>query len=245
VILLPMIAFEAPAETDLLDASLRALDKMDWIIFTSENAVRFFAGRARSMGIDFARLPRPLNVAAVGPVTARAASTEGLGATYTATHHNGSALAAELRDRLAGMRVLLPRSDIAKDDLPRALRETAAQVIEVVAYRTLTPGGAVPAPGGRIMGREEPANPAAAALERVRAGDVDVVTFASPSAFQNFTEMLGAEAVRSMAERVSFAAIGPATAAAIREAGIPVAIEAREATTENLVDAISEHCATK
>ncbi|MFZ0967512.1 MAG: uroporphyrinogen-III synthase [Candidatus Acidiferrales bacterium] len=239
VLLVPTVNFAGPDDTVILDATLRSLDRMDWIVFTSENAVMFFARRARALGIALGELKGGTKIAAVGPTTAAAAASEGMTADYVAKRHNGEALAQELRGELAGKRVLLPQSDLAKDDLARMLREFAGQVIDVVAYRTVAPGSETPAPTGRIRGTEEIVDPAAEALSRVRSGDVDVISFASPSAYRNFAELMGAEAMRALSDSAKFAAIGPTTARAIRDDGWDVAIEASESTAHGLGDAIA------
>ena len=80
-------------------------------------------------------------------------------------------------------------------------------------------------------------------MERVLSGEVDVISFASPSAFHSFEEQAGASALRELSERVAFAAIGPVTAAALREAGMRVAIEAAESTAAGLAEAIVNYYA--
>ncbi len=234
VLLLPMVRFEDPDDTLLLDASLRALDRIDWIIFSSANAARFTARRAQTLQISLASSQPRLKIAAVGPATAKAAGIEGLAVTYVAKNHTGEALAAELTSELRGKRVLLPRTNIATDDLPRALREKAAQVIEVVAYCTVSPitPAAQHIAGGRIMGTEPPPSPEALALERVRNNDIDLIALASPSAFQNFAELLSADELRRLSQSNRFAAIGPTTAQVIRDAGCTVAVEAQQSSAE-------------
>ena len=241
VLLLPTVSFADPADTIILDAALRSLDRIDWIVFTSENAVKFFVKRARALGIDVAELQKQTRIAAVGPGTASAAAAEGLRVEYVAKKHRGESLAEELRPELCGKRILLPQSDLAKDDLARMLREFAGQVIDAVAYRTVASGAEAPVAGGRIRGTEEPADPAAETLSGVRKGEVDAISFASPSAFLNFAEMVGAETMRLLSESAKIAAIGPTTARAIREDGWNVAIEASEATSHGLADAIAVH----
>jgi uroporphyrinogen III methyltransferase/synthase len=241
VLHLPTVAFADPTEFVLLDAALRALDRIDWIVFTSENAVKFLKRRADTLGIDTSGVdPRPA-VAAVGPATAQAALAAGFGADYVAKKHSGAGLAAEMQTQLTGRRVLLPRSDLAQGDLPRALREVAAQVIEVVAYRTVAPGVGTSVPSGRIRGDEDSGAASGDAMGRIRRGDVDVITFASPSAFHHFRELIDAETMQSFAARVSFAAIGPTTARAIREAGWLAPIEAAESTAQGFAEAIAAH----
>jgi len=143
---------------------------------------------------------------------------------YVATNHTAHALAQELRETLAGGNVLVPRSDRAGDDVAVALREGGAQVTDVVAYRTVAPEA-----------------PDQAVLDRIRAAEIDVAIFASPSAFHNLDGFLGAGELAKLAERVQFAAIGPTTAKAMREAGVRVHIEAEEASAAGLADSIAKY----
>ena len=47
VLLLPAVSFSEPADMTELDRAIRSLQSFDWILFTSANAVRFFAARSR------------------------------------------------------------------------------------------------------------------------------------------------------------------------------------------------------
>ncbi len=222
----PLVEFLPPQDSAPLDAALRGLRGFDWLLFTSQNAVRFISSRCSEMGILVSReKPR---VAAVGAATAHAAEEAGFGVARTAVRSNGRGLAEELRAELPGAKILLPRSDLAGSELPGALRGAGAEVTDVIAYRTAAPQG-----------------PAAAALEKVLRGEVDVITLASPSAFSYLAERAGGDVLRRLAERVSFAAIGPVTSAAIVRAGLPLAIEAKEQSAAGLVRAIVEHYARK
>jgi uroporphyrinogen-III synthase len=222
----PLVAFLPPENSAPLDAALRALAGFDWLLFTSQNAVRFVAERCEALSLPVSGA-RP-RVAAVGPVTARVAEEAGFWLTRVAAQSTGRALAEELKAELPGKRILLPRSDRAQADLPAALRRAGAEVTEVIAYRTVAPEGK-----------------AAAALEQVLRGEVDVITLASPSAFDRLAELAGADALRKLAEQVAFAAIGPVTAEAVARAGLPVAIQANEQSAAGLVGAIVEHFAKR
>jgi uroporphyrinogen-III synthase len=231
VLLIPVLGFVEPTEKELLDAALRALPKIDWILFTSENAARYLAKRAEKIGVDIRKEAAQTKIAVVGPATASAAESVGWYVSHVARNHNGQALAAEMERTLAGKRVLLPRSDIATEELPRALRQSAAQVIEVVAYRIV----------GRISGTQEPPSPQRDALDRVRRGGVDMVTLTSPSAVQNFTELIGFPIMCKLANAHRLASIGPTTSKAITDVGWEVAVEAKESTAKGLVAAIVAH----
>ena len=222
VLLLPMVRFTGPPQGSELDQSIRVLEEFDWLVFTSANAVRFFLARCR----ELERWPQlPLRIAVVGPATQDALEAEGLRPAVAPREFRGAALAAEIQAEVAGRRILLPRSDQAGDELPRLLRAAGALVTDVVAYSTAQPDSAA---GGPV-------------LEALRRGQADALTFFSPSAFRHFADSFGREALLRLSSRVVLAAVGPVTAAAIREAGLPVAVEAAQATAAALVTALERH----
>ena len=221
---LPMVSFAPTENFDELDSALRRFAEFDWIVFTSQNAVRFLFRRGCELKARRAVQPaRPL-IAAVGAATAQAARNLDIRVDYVAQTSSGEALAAELRDRISGTTVLLPRSDRADDRMPALLREAGANVVEVVAYRTTMPESFDPA-----------------ILESARRGEVNVIVFASPSAFENFRVAITPANAAELSKEMQFAAIGPTTAAAIREAGIQVGIEANESSVAGLAEAIARY----
>jgi uroporphyrinogen-III synthase len=220
VILLPVVAFESPEDSGPLDHALGELPTFDWVLFTSQNAVRFFSRRLEQLGLG-----KPTQrIAALGPATAEVARQQGFSVDYIATQHTGHALADELRGSIKGRRLLLPHSDLADDQIAKSLREVGAEVADVVAYRTVAPEALDQA-----------------ILDRIRGGEVDVTIFASPSAFHNLAGFLGVSQLVKLAESVQFAAIGPTTARSMRESGVRVHIEAEEASAAGLADAIVKH----
>jgi uroporphyrinogen III methyltransferase / synthase len=247
VIELPCVEFREPEDTGPLDAAIRALRDFSWLLFTSQNAARFFSRRCRALGVDFIQLPklRPC-VAAIGPATAEAATAEGFPVDFVPPAGTGRSFAGifkgcvrsvaglEVKEPVlnfvhgaAGMRILIPRSDVAMRDRGAAdwtevLREAGADVTEVVAYRTCMP--------------ESLAGPQ---LEEVRSKGADCLVFASPSAFENFTKSVGIDDLRRLGASSTFAAIGTTTATAIRAAGISCAIEAAAPNAEAVAAAIS------
>jgi uroporphyrinogen-III synthase len=97
-------------------------------------------------------------------------------------------------------------------------------VTEVVAYRTAVPESLD-----------------AGIVDRVQRGEVDAIVFASQSAYHNLSDAMGAKRLIELSSRVDFAAIGPTTARALREAVARVAIEANESSAAGLADAIAKH----
>jgi uroporphyrinogen-III synthase len=220
VVLFPLVEFLPPMDFVTLDEQLLRLQAFDAVLFLSANAVRYVFERSRYLHVDWGRC-RPQLIAAVGPATARALSEEGVHVDYVARQHTGEALARELHASIAGRSVLLPRSDRGNEGVSTALKQIGACPSEVVAYRTAMP---------------EEVN--AAIAGRISRGEVDAMIFASPSAVQNFAALLGPDSVAKLAQQIEFAAIGPTTTEALREAGLRVAMEAAESSAEGLADAI-------
>jgi uroporphyrinogen III methyltransferase/synthase len=130
------------------------------------------------------------------------------------------ALAAQ--GSLVGVRILLPRADIAPKELVETLAGKGAIARDVVAYRTVPD----------LSNRD-------AIRERLAQGEIDWLTFTSSSTVRNFLEAVGVEAVR--AARPKIASIGPTTSATLREAGLAPTIEAAAHTIPGLIDAIVQH----
>ena len=225
VVSFPTVAFAPPDDWQQLDQQLRRLDSFDAILFLSRNAVRFIFDRCAELGIQCERAGPPARlVAAVGPATAAALKHAGVRVDYIAKQNDGEALVRELRDALAGRRVLLPRSDRGDERVPDALREIGAGVTEVVAYRTV-----------------EPSNLDPAILDRIRRAEVDAVVFSSPSAFRSFRRLLGEAETRKLSARIPFFAIGPTTARAISDSGMQAPVHAPRASSAGLVQAIVDY----
>jgi len=223
VVLLPAISFAEPADSGPLDAAIAALSTFDWILFTSANAARYFGRRCKARGVDPKAAQsgeRPLFVAVVGPATAEAAAAEGFLVGHMAQEFQGLSLAQELAPDLTRKKVLIPHGDLAADDLVVALRFAGADVTEVTAYRTLEVDSGAPE-----------------ALEAVRKGEVDMVSFFSASAFRSVSARVGVDVLG----RIPIAAIGPVTADAIRDAGLKVAVESKVPTSKAFITALLQH----
>jgi uroporphyrinogen III methyltransferase / synthase len=219
---LPLVRFLESKDTADLDRAIRSLDEFDWIIFTSANAVTFFVGRCRAL--ESSPNMGRTKIAAVGTATRVALEKQGLQASFVPAEFSGAGLAAELSGVISGKSVLLPRSDRASEELPSALCKAGAKVTEVIAYVTAGP-------------EAFDCN----LVDAIRDGRVDAVAFFSPSAFREFQKLMGADLPVKYDSRVALAAVGPVTAGAIRGTGLPVAIEADEATTASLVEGLERH----
>jgi uroporphyrinogen-III synthase len=221
-ILLPMVAFGLPDDLQALDDSLRRLREYHWVFFTSQNAVRALQERSEQLKVSLHDAIGTAQIAAVGPATAEAARAAGLAIAYVAKEHNGVALAQELQAEVRGKRVLLPRSDRANHDLVETLQRLGAHVTEIIAYKTLRPAS------------DDTHN-----LENILQDVPDAVLFFSPSAVHHLRELLGPQQFHNLAVKSAFAAIGPVTERALREAGVQRLVVASDASATAILESLA------
>lgn len=218
---LPSIAIGAPESWGPLDDALRALDGFDWVIFASSNGVERTLARMEVLDVPVSALAAR-KLAAVGPATAERLAREVRPPDFVPAEARGEALAAEIAPHVRGRRVLLPRAADGRPELPTGLAAAGAVLSAPDAYRT------VAAPAETLL-------PLASWIER---GEVDAVAFASPSAVRAVVGALGAAGAGLGG--VLLAAIGPTTAAALREAGLLVGAMPARYTAAALAEEIAE-----
>lgn len=135
----PLLVIRPPSDASLLaelDAAIDQLYTYRWLIFTSVNGVRFFYERL-ILRRGTSDLPAALNVAAVGPETAKALAERGIQALIPDTAYQQEGLVLSLQPYVrAGDRVLLPTAAVTRDHLSRTLRESGAIVHQVTVYET-------------------------------------------------------------------------------------------------------------
>lgn len=224
VICFPTIEIGPPRSYGKLDSALRRLQDYDYLVFTSVNGVNAFVSRMQFLKIKRALLCG-VTIAALGEMTAQSLRMYGLTpgivpAVFTSRH-----LADAFRgEQMRGKKVLLVRSDIAGDLLPRALKKMGASIEEVSGYRIRKP---------RVK---------AGAMKRlIEKRLVDCITFTSPSTFVNFMSLMKGVAVKRFLKKITVAAIGPVTEQEIVKHGIKVNITASPHTIPGLARAIAAY----
>jgi len=212
VVALPTIAIADPSDGGAaLEKAAGAASTFDWIVFSSQNAVVRFFASLRD-----ARSLGAARVAAIGSATAEALRARGVVADLVPLRFVDEALLEAFPGPSGTGRVLLPRAAGAREILAEGLRRQGWEVEVAEAYRTV--------------------HPAADDAALARLGDADVVTFLSSSAVIGFLEIAGLDRVPPVV-----ASIGPVTSKTLREAGLPVTVEAVEHTSAGLLEAILVH----
>ena len=219
-ILLSVIRILPPEDCSFLDDAVRRLREFDWVLFTSQNAVRAVRERCKRLQLSL-RSGHHMPVAgAVGETTAAEATKAGFEVVHVASRPVGMALVEDLAKRLSGKSVLLPRSDRANPDVLKALQECGARVSEVVAYRTV----AEERQSGELV---------------ARALSADAVLFFSPSAVDGFESACGPGSLAEFAKKGLVLSSGPVTLAALHSKGMTSAVAAKDPSVAAIVAALA------
>jgi uroporphyrinogen III methyltransferase/synthase len=227
----PLVRIEPPEDYGPLDEACSHVERFDWIVFTSGNAVDTFMERLLLSSRDIRALGL-VKLCAVGPATSDHLARHGLKVDLVPHEYRAEALARAFSESgsVAGMKVFLPHADIGREVVADELRRLGAEVTEAIAYRTVA----------TEADREGEPDIYRMLLER----RIDVVTFTSASAVRSFVKLLGAEPAADLLGTVVVASIGPVTAEAAVQYKIKTTIMPTQFTIPALVDAIVEYYAT-
>lgn len=217
---IPAIRIDSPSDGyHGLDEAIRHLSRYQWIVFTSENGVRFFFERLSEKGLD-SRALGSLKIACIGPSTAKALGPHGLKADCVPPKYKAEDLVESMKPLVQkGDQILIPRAKAAREILPDGLRSLGCHVDVAEAYRT------VPDEENRDQLKN-----------LLLHHEVDWMTFTSSSTVRNTISLLGGDI--SLLKEVKIACIGPITAKACEEAHLKPAVVSQVYTIEALADAM-------
>ncbi len=203
----------APTENGELPAAVKKLaaGNFDWAVLTSVNGVDALFAEMNKQGFDARSFKA--KAAAIGSATARRLSEKGVTADLIPPEYVAESIVEALQKvgEIAGRKFLLARADIARSELPAALKKLGGEVTDAEAYETIL----------ETEGQED-------ALDALENDKIDAVTFTSASTARNFAQILGPERLKKIiaGKRIRFLSIGPITSTAMTVCGIPIHTEA-------------------
>lgn len=221
VIDFPAIAIRAIAPPEPIPSE----NTVDWLIFTSANGVNHFVAALEREGRSLSAY-RAAAFCAIGPATAAALRAHQMPVTLTPEKYIAESILdalVRLEDGVAGKRFLMPRGNLARPDLPDALRDAGAGVVECVVYETSMP----------VVAPET--------VEGMLASNPDLVVFTSSSTARNFAALLGEPRLAALKARAKFASIGPITTETAENLGMKISIAPEDHEIPALVYEIVEH----
>jgi uroporphyrinogen-III synthase len=220
-ILASTIAIAPPDDPFAAHHAIDELAEYSWVVFTSQNGVDAFFERLHSLGAD-ARYLAGTRVAAIGSKTARRLRDNGILADLVPSLHVSEEIARALIEASCDSdRILIFRAQEARDVLAQMLEEADRRVTVVGAYKTVF--NADPEFAGKVA-------------------RADILTFTSASTVRGYVELLGGTTPATQAARGKLVAcIGPVTAEAAQDAGLPVDVVADISTTDGLLETLDRH----
>lgn len=209
---IPLIAFRPIQKNQRLSACLEKLDTYDWIIFTSNVTVETFFSFVEGEAL----LPK---IAVIGKKTAKVLNERGLPVAFVPSAYVAEVFVDEFLPRVGrGSRVLIPKGNLAREYIADSLSKAGAIVDEVVIYETYLP--------------EESK---AKLVEMLKGGELDILTFTSPSTVDHLMEVVSACGLESRLKESIIGCIGPVTEKRLREYGLPVHAAPEEYTVEEMI----------
>ena len=221
VLYIPSIAISPVDNYSLFDAAVKDISSFSYLIFTSVNAVEYFIKRIEEAGliIDY----KLLTIACVGAKTSAFCTDKGIPVNIVPGNYNARDLIRVLAaENLKGKKILIPCSNIARDELKTELQNMGGIVYSIPVYKTTLPAG----------------DETARIKEAFERRDIDLIAFTSPSSFNNILQVLNITEPQEFFKNISVAAIGDTTGNALKEEGIIPRLIAEESTLNGLADSI-------
>jgi len=228
--MIELVANDDPAIGRTISTAIAQLDRYRSIVFTSSNAVRFFARALSAERGPDAGLAPGTRTFCVGDRTARAALAAGFPVHLMASgRSDAEALLGQLLPALpaGGERVLIPGSQIARSVIADGLRGAGIEVDSVAFYLNRRPEIDV-----------------AGLRRRLIQGELFALTFTSPSTVDHFLSSLD-EASREAASRCIIAAIGRTTAKRLEREGLAPEVVPAQPEVSAMVEGLVAAAARK
>ena len=217
----PMIETQ-PIEGDEIDQMYAELAQVDWVIFTSANAVDFFFRGLFSREKDVRALSHA-KFACVGPVTQSRLRTFGLLADLIPEAYISEGLLKMFPQDLRGQRFLLPRAAIARKELPAELMARGARVDDIATYQTI------------------PVELSEDEQTLIRTTHFDAITFTSSSTVRALERWLSPDLGQDLKQNVPAFCIGPATRKTADQCGYKHTYSGTEYSLEGLTENILKY----
>ncbi len=195
-----------------------------WLVFTSENGVRFFMDQFVAKHGDIRRLAF-FSIAAVGSGTARALVEFGVEPDFVPEKATVQDFAREFVQyvELEGVMVIRVRGNLADSTFEDAVVDAGADLIPLNVYETKL--------------YKWPAD----FKEKLFEYPPDAIMFTSGSTVDGLFENLSEEEVSRLVSKASLFSMGPSTSKKLHDHGLEVAAEADPHTIPALIDAIVGH----
>lgn len=193
--------------------------KFDWIIFSSENGVKYLFEHMKEEKLD----PRAFGstkIAVIGSGTAATLAEYNLIADFIPTEYTSEALINEMNKKklIKGSGILRIKGDFERDQLIEKVNEYGGIADTLEVYKVL------------------PDSPGIDVINDIRNYSAHAFLFMSMSTVNNFFKIVSESTAREMLNKSVVLAIGPVTATALREKFVNNIIISEIHTIDGMID---------
>lgn len=218
VLAYPTLATEEDFRTDDWDALRKIRADERWVLFTSENGVRYFLKQWFATIGDVRKLSQ-YRIAALGDGTARALNAANISPDFVPTGVSTAALAQQMAEKLPmlGATVVRVRGSLAGDHIETTLKQAGANVVSLPVYRTFNTKWL------------------AATKDKLFAYPPEAILFTSGAAADGLAANLNSDELKALGENATMVSIGPSASKAIRANGMTVGLESKTHTVASML----------
>jgi uroporphyrinogen III methyltransferase/synthase len=217
----PTIATEAFHDEPGWDALKKSPDENSWLVFTSENGVRYFFRQFASRLGDIRYLAR-FNIAAIGTGTSRSLLEHNLEADIIPPQATVDVLADEMKGhvKLMDATIIRVRGNLAGDTLEKTVSEAGATVIPLTVYRTFHPDW----PDGL--------------KEKLFETPPHAILFTSASTVKGLKQNLSDDEIKQITTDAKIFSLGPMVSQTLTDHGFEITGMAEEHTIPGLINTL-------
>jgi uroporphyrinogen-III synthase len=210
---IPLLSFRPIVPSEEMKEIINNIHTYDWIIFTSNVTVETFLSLVEHQVVP---LPR---IAVIGTRTEVVLTNRGFKVDFVPNEYVAEGFVREFLPLVQkGMKVLIPKGNLARDYIAESLSAVGAQVDELVVYETYLP--------------EDSKNQLKAAI---RQKQIDILTFTSPSTVDHFMEVIDGNDLHPFLDDCLISCIGPITKERIESVGLCVHVMPETYTVEDML----------
>ena len=162
----PIIDIQPVDDDESVREVLTAKNDFDWILFTSRHAVKYFFQAMVNQEIDIRWIANS-KIISIGSATTRELRRYGFISDVESEKESSSGIINLFIERgFSGRKILIPRSALASESLPKTIKNLGYQVTTLTVYRNIMPEN----------------------YQKTDLKDIDLIVFSSPSCVKNFKE---------------------------------------------------------
>jgi len=196
----------------------------NWLLFSSENGVRYFFGYLKSKQIDM-RSVAGFRIAATGSGTIRTLTTLGYFPDFAPEISGTTPFTDEMVDKLEveGANIVRVKGHMVNDPIADILGQAGANVSPLSVYKTKT-----------AVWDES-------VINRLFWYPPNLIMFTSARSVDSLVEIIGQDKVQELASKARIATIGPMTTKEVHKYELNVDIEASQYSIPDLINQIAQY----